>query len=161
MKNIDLGVIQKNAETVIAAARKLMKLPNKRGGYVCIATRTGKALAIFLVGSVANEIKAAIYRGVCHEKAQRLGNNINHISSWESRNVEIQCYGGAIRAGELIFSFSAFPEHWDEACMVALANMSGYQMTSYTMQKIRGISNNPHSALLLQTLIPHKKIRVD
>ena len=161
MKEIDLGVMQKNAEKIIATARKLMKRPDKRGGYVCIATRTGKALAIFLVGTVANETKAAIYRGYCHEKAQRLGNNLKQISSWESRDEATHRYGGAIRVGELIFSFSAFPEHWDEACMVALANMSGHHLSMYVMQKIREISDNPHSALLLRTLIPHRKIPMD
>lgn len=161
MKKIDLGVMQKNAEAVISMVRKLMKRPDKRGGYVCIATRTGEVLAIFLVGTVPNEMKAAIYRAYCQEKAQRLGRKSNHISSWESRDESIMCYGGAVRAGELIFSFSGFPEHWDEACMIALANISGYYIPTYTMQKIREISGNTHSALLLRKLIPHKKIPMD
>ncbi len=161
MKKIDLGIMQKDTEIVIATARKLMKWPDKRGGYVCIATRTGKALVIFLVGNVADEIKASIYRGYCQEKAQRLGNNPKHISSWQSRNETLCHYGGAIRAGGLILSFSGLPEHWDEACMVAHANMPGRCLPIREMEKIREISGNSHSALLLQALIPYRKIPMD
>ena len=98
---------------------------------------------------------------IAMKRPSALGNNPRHISSWETRDVATCCYGGAIRVGELIFSFSAFPEHWDEACMVALANMSADHLPIHTMEKIRGISGNPHSALLLRTRIPHRKIPMD
>lgn len=161
MKDIDLGIMQKSAEIVIKAARRLMKRPDKHGGYLCIATRTGKVLSIFLVGNVCDETKASIYRGFCHEKALRLANNPEHISSWESRDERAQYYGGAICVNTLIFSFSGFSEHWDEACMITLAGLTGQCIKDYIYQRIREISGNPYSALLYRKLIHCKKVQTD
>ncbi len=76
------------------------------------------------VGEATKEFEN--YRLNAQEKAARLlVNHRNHQTSWQSRDEANHKYGGAIRINfsgiGLILSFSGYPEHGDEALMLALA----------------------------------------
>lgn len=88
------------------------------GGYFCLANgENGLPLLVVPIGEVPIE-KAEKYLRLCQEKAKRLGAHPEQVSSWMSRNLDLEQYGGAIRARNLIFSFSGFPELGDEAVML-------------------------------------------
>lgn len=82
-----------------------------------------------------------------NEKAYRLGDYCEHVSSWETRDVSashrMECkYGGAIQTGrEFIFSFSGLSEHEDEMFCVLVAQE--LQMISEDeIDRIIAISDN-------------------
>lgn len=54
------------------------------------------------------------------EKGRRLIEHPDHLSSWQSRDPDNSKWGGAIRVGEFILSFSGLPELVDEALMLNL-----------------------------------------
>lgn len=54
-------------------------------------------------------------------KVQSLQENPDHVSSRQSRNPDLDRWGGAIRAGEYFLSFSGFEEDEDEALVLLLA----------------------------------------
>ena len=96
----------------------------KTGGYFCLAD-AGTGNPLFepaLIGTVPQEKKEK-YLAFCQEKAKRLANHPEHEASWESRNEEANEWGGALRIGTLIFSFSGLPEWGDEALMLILAEV--------------------------------------
>ena len=117
---------------------------DRSGGYFCLAdAETVLPLLIMAVGQVPVE-KAGKYLSFCQEKAKRLAEHPDHLSSWESRNPEKEQWGGAVRVGEFIFSFSGLPEMGDEAVMLAVAD-SHYVDTkdvTATLNKIAERSNN-------------------
>ena len=112
-------------------------LPTKReGGYFTVVYEdTEQPLRLHTlerIGRLSTE-KAELYRNFAQEKAKRLHAHPEHRTSRESRNEAQERYGGAIRArkdGQVyIFSFSGFPEIWDEAFMLFLAlNFNYIQM---------------------------------
>jgi len=82
------------------------KWSGKEGGCFCLADEeTGFPYATMLVGNVPKE-KLSKYFSLCQEKAARLASHPEDIGSWESRNPEKEQWGGAIRFGKLIYSFS-------------------------------------------------------
>jgi len=91
------------------------------GGYFCLAdTVNGRPWFICSFGIMLEE-KWPRYLHFAQEKALRLAVNPSHESSWQSRNEEEEQWGGAIRAGQYILSFSGLPEKWDEALCLAVA----------------------------------------
>ncbi len=100
--------------------------PRRDSGYFTLydaASIKGIPIIIFAVDVCPPE-KREQYFAYSQEKAVRLAQNSEHISSWQSRNPEKNCYGGAIRVGpakNLIMSFSGLPELADEAVMLATA----------------------------------------
>lgn len=90
------------------------------GGYLCIAdVATGSPLAITIIGRVPIE-KAQKHLFYCQEKAQRLATHPEHETSFESRNPDANQWGGAVRSGSFILSFSGFSEQIDEAVMMGI-----------------------------------------
>jgi hypothetical protein len=93
----------------------------RQGGAFCLAdARTGLFHGVALLGLVAPD-KVAKYLEFCQEKAQRLARELRHSSSWESRDPGLRQWGGAIRCGQIILSFSGLPELGDEALMLKVA----------------------------------------
>lgn len=90
------------------------------GGYLCVTNREGIPLLIAHIG-VSEDSKAADRLRFSQEKAARLAIHPAHYLSRESENKEMYQYPGAVRAHELIFSFSGLPGHLDELCMLILA----------------------------------------
>lgn len=90
--------------------------------------------------------KTMAYQGYAQEKAWRLVKHYfedNHVSSWASRNVEAEEYGGAIIVTlddeVFIFTFSGLPEKYDELCDLVAAQTTGFQAE---VREIIRTSNN-------------------
>ena len=109
---------------IILRKESTLEKPAKEGGYFTIFDmELGLPVIISSAGNYHPRM-ANIYLSFSQEKAVRLSCNSDHLSSWESRDVESSCYGGAILVGEnrdYIISFSGLPELADEALMLALA----------------------------------------
>ncbi len=133
MKHLDASwnrpLIQEFVENI--AALVISRLPatqeNPVGGhfagqYVGVA---GEGLDFFFHHLVNGERLArnrseACFRRV-NEKLERLKASPELLASWQSRNTDEEMYGGAIRAGEYIFSFSGLSEHADEMICLLVA----------------------------------------
>ena len=61
------------------------------------------------------------YRRNAREKAERLHRLPLHLNSWQSRSEQHNRFGGAIRVGAYILSFSGLPQEEDEKQMLLLA----------------------------------------
>lgn len=99
------------------------KLP-RTGGYFRMWQRLEAdgpyiEVAALCVGELG--VRLLDYLGFSREKGLRLAEHPDHVSSWESRDEDLMHYGGAIRCGPFILSFSGLPEHWDEILMVLIA----------------------------------------
>lgn len=111
------------ASKVLAKASDMLVaggLPDKTGGYLAWTDSNGTLLSAFMWGFMPMD-KAAKRQKFALEKTTRLALHNLHRTSYRSRNPKEECWGGAIRAGEYILSFSGFPEKWDEAAMFVLA----------------------------------------
>ncbi len=113
---------------VAVIARELQgEYAGRRGGLFCMGRSSviSGALTITYHQPVGPTLakKRRRYNSPSLEKVYRLHRNPNHNSSWQSRKPDFDQWGGAIRAGEYIFSFSGLPELADEAVMLATAVM--------------------------------------
>lgn len=100
-----------------------LKLDGKTGGCLCVTDHKGHVYLKAYIGKVPKD-KLHKYWTFAEEKANRLSNNIpisRHVSSWQSRNTQYEQWGGAIKTPRHIYSFSGFPELYDEAFMLVLA----------------------------------------
>jgi hypothetical protein len=105
------------------------KCPDRPGGYFCFADgATGQIYVIARLGDPASA-KAEKYMSLCQEKAFRLSQHDRHASSWQSRDEDLDRFGGAIRGHAqrmsgvfqpVILSFSGLTEACDEELMIAL-----------------------------------------
>lgn len=98
-----------------------------------------------------------------NEKKGRLEAHPRHFTSYQSRNPHAAVidmfgrkqpwgkWGGAIRAGDYIISFSGFPELWDEAAMLVLAIRMGWLDETATLRRISH-KRNPHFRPLLKAM---------
>jgi len=97
------------------------ELIGRFGGYLCIADMdTGIPLLTVVIGNPTSE-KGTKYKQLAEEKCARLAKHRGHVSSWQTRDVDSNQFGGAVRTSRRILGFSGFPEHWDEALCVAVA----------------------------------------
>lgn len=121
--SVDLRRLVEYADRTVAAAVDLLLKagkPDKRGGYLAVLEIGRGNLEILLRIGHSPQDKVDKRIEVAIEKCKRLHGN-GHLTSYESRNPEVGCWGGAVRGSELIFSFSGLPELWDEAAMFVLA----------------------------------------
>lgn len=124
---------------IFKAAKRLE--PGRTGGYICVAdSTTGTPLALSICGEMDEERAAKCCRFV-QEKARRLGTYPQHFLSYETRDVDAEMYGGAVRASQFIFSFSGFSEETDEAMMIELAVQMRY-ITEEGARQMTLISGN-------------------
>ena len=96
------------------------------GGYfTCGLTGEGTMFPSMTVGcgDVADEEKVLATWQFSAEKAHRLSEHPDHVSSAQSRNFNNKKYAGAIRIpfDNLILSFSGLPEACDESLMLHVA----------------------------------------
>lgn len=82
-----------------------------------------KLIGLSPIGNVSLDSRSSEFT---QEKARRLASNRFHVSSWESREPQNQKYGGAIRVGDLILSFSGIPEEGDEMLCLTIASFYGW-----------------------------------
>jgi hypothetical protein len=132
---------------VIWHACKLIGESSRGGGYFCLAdAATGQPFLVILIAT-APVGKASKYMNFAVEKARRLAEHPEHVSSWQSRDENNEKYAGAIRGRHFIFSFSGLPQLWDEAAMVVVSERLDEGVNS---PAILAASSNPHHPALAQ-----------
>lgn len=111
----------------VSIASGMLADPAKTGGYFCLLDlRTGAILTTTIIGSVPPE-KTLRYKWLAEEKALRLYRfhtliDCRHVASYQSRNEPDDKWGGAVLGDRFIYSFSGFPEIYDEAISLAVAH---------------------------------------
>ncbi len=139
---------EKALKSTLLECRGREEWAGQRGGYLCIADGiNGLPLVTVLMGEVSLQ-KAPKYLEFCQEKAARLAGHRDHESSYESRNPGKDRWGGAVRCGNKIFSFSGLPELGDEAVMLKAALLSNTPIE--VLERIAQRSNNPYWAAVRQ-----------
>lgn len=104
----------------------------RAGGYMTVQDLTDGLAEPLLVARICHDEghltkeQSSDYSGFSREKLDRIAHYYmvdpsRSKSSWQSRDEHAKKYGGAIRAGTYILSFSGLPEQADEALMLALA----------------------------------------
>lgn len=95
---------------------------NHLGGYFCIADNaSGEPLDVVRLGDPL-PTKEGRYEELAKEKAARLAANPEHDTSYQSRYPVRDRWGGAVRAGNHILSFSGLsPDRLDEALVLVVA----------------------------------------
>lgn len=95
------------------------------GGYFTVCSVGDNTFPHLIIGcgDVADMEKAKATFEFSGEKAQRLAEHPDHLSSAQSRNFDKKKFAGAIRISQqnLILSFSGLPETCDEALMLHVA----------------------------------------
>lgn len=141
-------LLLETAEAVLATMRKNGLIDESRtGGYMTVLSLTDRppttALLVAEIGELTDPEKIKKYHDFSREKADRLRLNIamGHSSSWQSRNPDENHWGGAIRAGGAILSFSGLPELADEALTLEVARRLGMLSHELCLQ-IAQTSNN-------------------
>lgn len=140
----------------IATTHFADQLGGRAGGWFCMLSPITKQVLNgfhFPIGTIPPE-KDNRCKGLSFEKALRLSQHRNHLSSWQSRKPEVSMYGGAIRGYNYLFSFSGLPEIWDEALMLTLAFIHE-EIDFERAMAIVAESENPYFELLIEA---HKKI---
>ena len=118
----------------------------RRGGYFCMGGPN--QFGVFTVtdrrpiGPTPTK-KRRRYKDLSLQKLNRLFFNPGYFSSWQLRKPERDQWGGAIRAGDYIFSFSGLPELADEAAMLIVAVML-LLLTYEQACSIAELSNNQY-----------------
>lgn len=116
------------------------------GGYLVVADgQIGLPLGSLFIGEVPDD-KDARYIKLAQEKALRLAANMSvrgHVLSWQSRDPERDLWGGAayIGMGNVILSFSGFPEELDEAIDLVTASI-GLNVPATSLVSLAEISSN-------------------
>lgn len=123
--------------------------PEKRGGYLTVLVRGEPGFSLCSAVGVF-DADPERYLAFSQEKAERLHSHWHqNISSFESRDPDQGRWGGAIRADDLIISFSGLPELVDEAVVTAAAYWLS-EITEYAqVLRIADISQNPFTEQLV------------
>jgi hypothetical protein len=119
----------------------------RTGGYLCIlenidnACGDEPAMKLVKLGTFVPE-KAEAYLRNAQEKAMRILETPGLRSSWETRNVSKEQYGGGIRTDTFILSFSGLPELVDEAFVLSVAFECRLAGPRYLYQEIAKLSGS-------------------
>ena len=137
-KSLDVFALMAEG-TVQAVAEKFGEGSN--GGYLFFCDSAGRQLLHKRLGD-PNLEKQAKYHQFSQEKAERLLLNPDHLLSWQSRDLDDNRYGGAVRlsSGHVI-SFSGFPESVDEVFCISIARMMNWMSEAEIVERLK-ISNN-------------------
>lgn len=133
----------------------------RSGGFFCLSGENMAPLVLIEPYGEMSEEKRGKYAELAREKLVRLSSFPSHSTSYQSRNPDAVIvdsqknerswgkWGGAVRAGDYIASFSGLPELWDEAIMFVLAVRMGWISEADTLRRISR-KRNPHLRLLLE-----------
>lgn len=137
---------------------------NRRGYFTLMNGTNGVINFTIPFGEIPNE-KEEKYFYLSQEKATRLFSYLNnHTTSFQSRNTEVDKYGGSIfvnyHTNLSIFSFSGMPELIDEAMMLVLAKKLAKDNGLHIIQKIEAYERNPYWKSLYTDFYNHGIIRV-
>ncbi|MBP6858911.1 MAG: hypothetical protein KBC33_03745 [Candidatus Pacebacteria bacterium] len=150
MHHSDLTEIIEKAAVIVAKACSINHHEGKKGGYLCVTNPTGQVHAVLMIGTVPDPEKSRKYFDYCQEKAARLAEHRNHVSSWQSRDPNRDRWGGAIRCKEHILSFSGLPEIWDEAIVLTIGYIYPCRIILHAdLEHICKISSNDHTHRLI------------
>ena len=144
-----MAAVLDKAESTFEKAMELMQDPSRTGAALTIYNMDAEKPICFtaIVGRPSKE-KFQKYYGFSIEKARRLLENPEHLSSYHSRDPENDKWGGAIRSDPIIISISGFPELWDEACSLVMA-VRGSGLHLAKAKHVVEISKNPYFQKLL------------
>ena len=135
---------------LVEILHRLADFPKDKDNGYCVITSAldGRVLLTFQVGECKPE-KVKKYYSLANAKAVRLYSfaSQNHVSSWQSRDKDANRWGGAIRAGDVIFSFSGLPELADEAVMLVAAVICNF-ISLEEAEKIAIVSDNVTFSIL-------------
>lgn len=108
---------------------------NRDGAYFCVSrAKTGIPVLLAELGAPSQD-KVAQYIKNSQEKPARLALHPGHLTSSESRNIELSQYGGAIRANDdYSLSLSGQPELGDEGIVMTISELLG--LTNLTTLQI-------------------------
>ncbi len=98
--------------------------PTRTGGVLRVWQRVdegGPYLEVLMCSIGELGVKLPTYLQFSLEKGERLITHPDHVSSWQSRDEAAEQYGGAIRCGPFVLSFSGLPEAWDETVLLLAA----------------------------------------
>ena len=137
-----------------------------RRGYLTVMDGTnGEIIFTVPFGEIPKD-KQEKYFELSQEKAHRLFSQVcmnlpdGHTSSFQSRNVDEDKYGGSIylnlHSTVLILSFSGMPELIDEAMMIVLAEKVRIEIGKSPRKKIEACYRNQYWELLLKKLNQHE-----
>ncbi|QQR78406.1 MAG: hypothetical protein IPJ68_05000 [Candidatus Moraniibacteriota bacterium] len=155
--------VVRTADQVLAKAREMVHAggrPDCSGGYLAWTFADGTPIIAGLMWGEMPLEKTAKRQEFALEKPTRLALYNLHLTSYRTRNPkatividgkEVPCprFGGAIRAGKYLLSFSGFPEKWDEAAMFVLAIKLGW-ISRETVFRHISPKRNPHLRPLLE-----------
>lgn len=149
---MDVEQLRITANKLVYLSTKLPsnEAPERKGGELTIALRDMGEIRIVPVGTVMDMDKASMYKRFSQEKAHRLYSdwlrNPETISSWQTRQEEIDRYGGAVlfydsNSAPGIISFSGLKEHVDEAVSLSIGKAQGW-IDDNLIGKIIRVSKN-------------------
>lgn len=133
---------------IVSTALAFIKDPTKAGAYLCVTDFDGRLELEIPVGSFKDVQRSIDCAAFALEKNRRLAAHPNHLSSFESADEDEGKYPGAIRGDNFLWSLSALPALWDEACMLSLA-LRVNEISVERVRKIIEISKNPFAHHLL------------
>ena len=140
---VSAGDILDSIAYLVGACAKLPDNPNpeKKSGYFTLLSKEdGRLLLMAQIGECpGNEYEK--YQLFSREKGIRVYKT-NDLSSWVSRNVREDKWGGAISTDDFILSFSGLPELMDEA-VVLVAALALRWVSRRDVATIAKLSENP------------------
>lgn len=126
---------------------------NRRGYLTLMNAITGEIVFTVPFGEIPEEKKEKYFE-FSQEKAHRLFSQVNmhlpngHTTSFQSRNEELDMWGGAIylnsQSLSVILSFSGMPELIDEAMMLVVADRLVRLYGLKNVTKIEAVERNPY-----------------
>ncbi|OHA61563.1 MAG: hypothetical protein A2556_00310 [Candidatus Vogelbacteria bacterium RIFOXYD2_FULL_44_9] len=125
--NAIMVIILRELENVFRLVNEKLSLEKQReGGHFCLALRDhfGPPLLMLKVGEQTLARAERTFR-LCLEKAKRLRQHPEHLTSSQSQDENLDQHGGAVLWGDLIFSFSGLSGgEEDEKLMLTLIQPS-------------------------------------
>lgn len=117
----------------------------REGVVICVADTTGIIL-VCTIGEIPNPENEAKYRKNATEKALRVLQNPSHISSWQTRDPNLERWGGGVRLNDTTaVGVSGLSEHCDEAMALFISLYAINDVpNSETCTRVCAISENPH-----------------
>ncbi len=128
MNNNDSALHQLAASICGVVEERLGERRERKGGWFCLLDVRGNPTGVIIIHEPFGDLtpeKSSAYCLFSREKAIRLSAHPEHSTSRESRDEHAERYGGAVRAGGFIFSFSGLSEEEDEALALAVAYRCG------------------------------------
>ena len=123
----------------------------KSGAAFAVVSRNSGQLLFppHFIGCVSDEKLEKYARMASIVKPRQLMDNLDHLSSWQSRDPENGLWGGAVTMSPYeIFSMSGLTEHGDEGMVLAAGHAHYGDPLLLGLDTTARISSNPHWSTL-------------